>query len=125
MMSDDTDLIKQALETPVNQDSDLTGVIKNLNDDSIEFESKLPSIDMRTRLHPVEVSSIIIHDTIISLNCLPIDCHVTTRIKKRLAVSQHGKGREEIVSIVQGEREHNKEKSGLFSGVKNMFSPQG
>lgn len=118
-------LMNSALERPVNQESDIAAVIKNLNEDIIETHSKLPSIDMKTRLHPMELTSIVVHDTIVALNCLPEECLVTTRVKKRLAVSLNGQGREEIVKIVQGEREHDKEKAGGFLGsVKNMFTQQ-
>lgn len=118
-------LSRLALEQPVSQESDLASVMKTLNEDTIEVESQLPSIDMKTRLHPLELTSIVIHDTIIALNCLPTECLVTTRVKKRLAVSLQGKGREEIVKIVQGERQNEREKSGgIMSGIKNMFTPQ-
>lgn len=117
------DYTRLALEAPMSQDSDLKGVMKEMNEDSLETEAKLPSIDMRTRLHPFEITNIVIHDTIISLDCLPKDCLITTRTKKRLAVSESGKGRSEMVQIVQGERD--KQSSGGFmSTVKNMFAPK-
>jgi len=117
------EISKALMEQPINQDSDLTGVIKILNEDRYETPDNLPSIDLKTRLHPLELSSIVIHDTIISLNCLPRDCLITTRTKKRLAVSLMGRGREEVVRIVQGERE-NKSGEGFGSKLKNLFTPQ-
>ena len=98
------DYTRIALESPIQQDSDLKGVMKELNEDTFETEQLLPSIDLKTRLHPFELSSIIIHDVVVSLDCLPKECLITTRTKKRLAVSLKGEGRKEMVSIVQGER---------------------
>jgi len=113
---------KLVMEQPITQDSDLTGVIKILNEDRMETDDKLPSIDLKTRLHPLELSSIVIHDTIIALDCLPKNCLITTRTKKRLAVSLLGKGREEVVKIVQGERE-SKTAEGFGAKLKNLFTP--
>ena len=99
------DYTRLVTETPMTQESDLKGVMKEMNDDTLETEAKLPSIDLKTRLHPFELTNIIIHDTVISLNCLPKECLITTRTKKRLAVSLKGEGRKEMVEIVKGERE--------------------
>ena len=107
-------------EQAVVQESDLKGVMKELNEDSIEKNTGFASIDTRSRLHPFEITSITIHDSIISLNCLPKVCLNTTRCKKRLSVSINGKGREEMVRIVQGERDNQANKGGGF--LKSMFS---
>ena len=118
------DMTKLALESPMQQDSDLKGVMKEMNDDVLETEAQLPSIDLKTRLHPVEVSSIVIHDAIISLDCLPKECLITTRTKKRLAVSLKGEGRKEMVQIVQGERD---KQAGTSFGakLKGLFTAGG
>ena len=113
------DTIKLAMEQPINQDSDLTGVMKTLNDDAVDKDG-LSKIDMKTRLHPFELTSMVIHDAVIGLQCLPTECSVTTRSKKRLAVSLKGLGREEIVRIVQGEREK-QEGFGFGEKMKNLF----
>ena len=96
---------------PIQQQNDLTGVLTNLNEDKLESDG-LSSIDTKTRLHPFELQNVIVHDALIGLGCLPQRCSITTRLKKRLAVSLLGKGRDEVVRIVQGERE--KEKGGGF-----------
>lgn len=118
------DFTRLALESPMQQDSDLKGVMKEMNEDSLETENKLPSIDLKTRLLPIEVTSIVIHDTVISLDCLPKACLITTRTKKRLAVSLQGEGRKEMVQIVQGERDK-QSGTGFMSKMKGLFSPQG
>jgi len=106
-------------EQPIVSESELKGMMKEMNDDSLDKDN-FSAIDMKTRLHPAELSSIIIHDTIISLKCLPVVCANTTRMKKRLAISLMGLGRKENVQMVNGQREH-KEGGGMF---KNMFSSQ-
>ena len=113
---------RMALEQPINQESDLTSVMKTLNEDKLEKDSGLSSIDLKTRLHPFELTSMVIHDTVIGLNCLPAECLITTRTKKRLAVSLNGQGREEVVRIVQGERER-QTGGGFMDKMKGMFTP--
>jgi hypothetical protein len=116
------ELTKIALDQPLQQQSELTGVMKELNEDVLEQDTKLPSIDMKTRLMPFEITSMVIHDAVVNLRCLPKDCLITTRTKKRLAVSLKGMGRQEMVRIVQTER--NKEQGeGFFSRMKNVFTP--
>lgn len=116
------DFTRIALESPIQQESDLKGVMKELNEDTFETEAQLPSIDLKTRLQPYELSSIIIHDTVINLGCLPKECLITTRNKKRLAVSLKGEGRKEMVQIVQGERA--KEAGlGFANKLKGLFTP--
>ena len=100
-------------EQPLVQESELKGIVKEMNDDSLDTNN-FSAIDMKTRLHSAELSSIIVHDTIVSLGCLPAICSNTTRMKKRLAISLNGLGRKESVDIVRGEREQRK--SGNFMG---------
>ena len=104
----------------VKQETDLTGTIKNLNDDQLEKETGLSSIDTKTRLHPFDISNINVHDVLIGMKCIPRVCSITTRVKKRLVVSMFGRGREEIVRIVTGEREH-QSKGGFGDIMKGMF----
>ena len=115
-------MIGMAMEQNINQDTELKGVMKEMNEDILEKSTQLPSIDMKTRLHPIELSSMVIHDAVVSLGCLPKECLITTRTKKRLAVSLNGLGREEMVKIVQGERE-SKQGGGFMDRVKGLFSP--
>jgi hypothetical protein len=115
-------MTQYVMEQPITQDAELTGVLKNINEDILEKDTGLPSIDLKTRLSEFELSSIIIHDTIVSLGCLPKSCLITTRTKKRLAVSLQGKGREEIVQIVQSERER-KTGTGMMEKFKGLFTP--
>ena len=91
--------------TNINQSSELGDSLKELNKDSIEGDTRMSGIDMRARLHPLEISSILALDALVSLRIMPTSCLAFTRQKKRLSVSLEGKGREEIVNIVAGKRE--------------------
>lgn len=107
----------------VSEPSDVAETIKELNVDTLD-SNKFSSIDLKTRLHPIEISSIIAVDSLIALRFLPSNSSIITRSKKRLAVSLGGKGREEIVSISQGMKEQESGKSmmgrlsGFFGGGK-------
>jgi len=113
--------VSQALaDTPLVQETELGSVVKFMNEDSIEKDSSLSSIDPKTRLKEVEISSIVCHDVVIALGALPTECAVTTRSKKRLAVSLDGQGRKEIVEMVRGEKE--RRTGGSF--LSRMFGGQ-
>ncbi len=103
------------------QESELGSVMKIMNEDNIE-KSGMTTMDMKARLHPMEISSILIHDSIVALNCLPQSCVHLTRQKKRLSVSIMGKGREEIVNVVQSKREQ-EQGGGLADKLGNFFRP--
>jgi hypothetical protein len=115
------DMARYVMEQPIQQESDLTGVMKIMNEDKLEADTGLPSIDMRTRLQPIELSSMIIHDTVVALGCLPKVCLITTRTKKRLAVSLQGRGREELVEMVQSERKV-RTGGGVWDKVSSLFT---
>lgn len=104
---------------PVQETSDIAQTIKELNDDDVT-EDRFSNIDMKTRLHSSEISSIIALDSLIALKFLPENTSFIPRSKKRLAVSQDGKGRNEIVEISKGIRE---ETTGASFGQKfqNLF----
>lgn len=97
--------------------SDLSQSIKEFNDDSIDPHTRMSGIDMRARLHSLEINSILAMDTLVSLKLLPVSCSAFTRQKKRLSVSLAGEGRKEIVEMVKGER--TKEDTG--SAFKKFF----
>lgn len=93
--------------TPINQPTELGDTLKELNKDTIETETnnRMSGIDMRARLHPLEISSVLALDALVALGILPTSCLAFSRQKKRLSVSLDGKGRDDIVNIVSGKRE--------------------
>jgi hypothetical protein len=105
------------------QPSELGESLKELNLDSVDSE-RLSGIDLRSRLHHIEVSAILAVDTLIAFKFLPMSAVIFTRIKKRLSVSQDGKGREEIVDMVRGKRQGDIDR-GTGSFVDKMKSGLG
>src|SRR3989304_18971 len=100
-------------------------VIKDLNSDIIDTDTNMSGIDMRARLHPIEISGILALDALVQLNFMPPTVLGFTRQKKRLSVSLDGKGRTESVDIVRGEREHQEGKgilSRMGKGISNMMT---
>ena len=89
----------------ISEPTELGESLKELNNDDIDKATRMSGIDMRSRLHFMEISSILAVDTLVAFSFLPQECIAFTRQKKRLNVSRDGKGREEVVSIVQGKRE--------------------
>ncbi len=100
----------------ITQSTELGDTLKELNKDTIEENTRMSGIDLRARLHPFEISSVLALDALVSLGILPGKCLSFTRQKKRLSVSLDGKGREDIVNIVAGKREQDA-KSGMFGGM--------
>ena len=103
----------------VQELTDTAQTIKELNDDTVATD-KFSSIDMKTRLESVEISSIIALDSLVALDFLPEEASFITRSKKRLAVSLKGAGRREIVEISQGMRDKEQGKS-AFDRLGSLF----
>jgi len=113
---------KQGEEHLFQEKTELGTVMENLDSDSVDESTGMSSIDFNTRLKEVEIGNIIIIDELMRLGILP-DKIGLTRQKKRLAVSIEGKGREEKVRIVAGEREM-RSGGGFGEKLKNFFTPQ-
>jgi len=96
--------------------TELGDSLKELNNDDRDPSTKMTGIDLRTRLAFTEVSAILAVDTLVAFNFIPKNCLIFTRQKKRLCVSLAGKGRQEIVDIVAGKKEHDLKK-GFFGNL--------
>jgi len=93
----------------VPESTELGDVLRELNKDVVE-DNRMSGIDMRARLHFMEISNILALDTLVAFKLLPIDVLSFTRQKKRLSVSIKGEGRKEIVQIVGGIQEKDENK---------------
>ncbi len=91
--------------TPIVQATELGEAIRELNDDTINPESRMSNVDFKARLHYAELPSVLAMDALVAFKALPPLCLAFTRQKKRLSVSLGGKGREEMVSMVHGKKE--------------------
>lgn len=81
----------------------------------------MSGIDMRSIIHPLDISNIAAFDSLVWLDFLPIECLAVTRKMLRLAVSQHGKGREHMVDVATGKRDHDiRANTGVLARIKNF-----
>jgi len=122
----ETELISQRMDNQIQdiiQPTELGESLKELNDDNLDPKSRMSGIDLRSRLHYLEISSILAVDSLVGFKFLPTSCLSFTRQKKRLAVSQDGKGRQDIVTIVGGKQDRDVQTGtgGLGAGIKSFF----
>lgn len=96
--------------------TELGDSLKELNDDTLDPRSRQSGMDMRARLHYVEVRNLLAIDALVGLQVLPTECLAFSRQKKRLSVSLSGKGRDDIVNIVSGKNNVEAKKAGFFGG---------
>lgn len=85
--------------------SELKETLEELNDDTIEPDTRMTRLDMRTRLAWPELNSLVAFDTLVALRFLPVNCLAFTRQKKRLNISLDGLGRTEMVQSITGRME--------------------
>lgn len=114
---------KDSSETSIIQATELGESLKELNLDNIDPITRMSGIDMRARLHGLEIASILAMDALVALKFLPTSCLAFTRQKKRLSVSLEGKGRGEVVDIVAGKKEHDKAMA-QQGAIKSFLTPQ-
>lgn len=96
--------------TRIVEETELGQSIKELNDDTIDEKRKVSGIDMRSRLHAFDISSILVSDALVCLGAQPKVSLDITGKKKRLVVSEDGAGRTEIKEMVVGKREFDRTK---------------
>lgn len=110
--------------TNITQSTELEGSLKELNADSINPETRMSAIDMRTRLHGFEISAVLAIDSLVALGVLPQKCLPLSTQKKRLNVSEDGLGRREMVELVAGKRDLDVKAGGMGQmgqGIKSFF----
>lgn len=101
--------------------------LEQLNDDKIDVsDTRMSGIDMRSRLHHAEISSVLALDALVALGICPSMSLAFTRQKKRLSVSLGGQGRDDIVNVVSGKQEReNSIGRGIADKMKGMFGMGG
>lgn len=100
--------------------SDIQGSMEELNRDIVEDGRQVSSIDQRARLEYIESVNLGICDFLVAIGFFPSKVGELFRQKKRLSVSIQGKGRDELVEISKGAKEHNLQK-GLMEKAKSVF----
>jgi len=107
-------------QTEIIQPTEMGEVVKELNSDIVDPVTKMSSIDMKSRLHNIEVSQITAVDFLVSVGFLPVNTLSLTRSLKRLRVSEEGKGRQDVVNIVSGKTQADIQKATLQTKVKEV-----
>ena len=93
----------------ITQPTELGQVMSSLNEDIIEEHTMMSSIDMKANLHWAEVSAVLGIDTLSRIGVVSKKWLYFTRQKKRLSISVAGRGRDDMVKCVVGERERTKD----------------
>lgn len=106
----------------VSEKTEMGEVFDNLDNDSINPETKQSKIDFNTRLSDTEINNIMVFEELRTLGLMPFEANITN-IKKRLNISKNGLGRAEKVTISSAGIEA---KRGGASGgfLSRMFSPR-
>ena len=70
--------------TNIQQNSELEGSLKELNADNINPETRMSQIDMRSRLHAIEISAVLAVDALVAFGVLPQKCLTLSTQKKKI-----------------------------------------
>ena len=113
---------------PILEGSELGDVFKSLDQDQVEANTRLSSIDFNARIHGTELPYMVAFDSLIGAKIIPVHWGILTRSKMRKSVSLEGLGRKEKAQIAVGKREHDGDMQGggfmkkmganLFGGQK-------
>jgi len=99
-------------------------IFENLDSDKISNSTKMPSIDMNTRLTKLESRNMMIFDELKTMGIMPKSSNITM-ILKRLQVSLNGEGRREKVTIASASRSATLDgRSGGAGMFGRLFSPK-
>lgn len=93
--------VESAEFQPIDENTEKGAVIKELNRDEDEGEG-FSSIDTKSNLSGMQISGIMTIDFLVANNFLVYNCRTFTRSAKRLNVSGGGRGRTDIVRIMNG-----------------------
>ncbi len=113
-----TPIVQQAINplwaqpgtTQIVDESDVKGAMREINLDEKEHNSRMSTIDMRTRLTGAEITGMLQVDFLVDMDFLTNKAGHFTRQAKRLKVSQNGQGRKEMVDIANGIRDQQGQK---------------
>lgn len=105
-------------EIIINDKSELAQVFDSLDSDDFTKNKNISNIDFNSRLSQTEIHGCLQMDELQRMGLLPANLSLS-RQKKRLAVSLDGKGRQEKVQIVVGEREN---RNGANAGIMSKFA---
>ena len=96
--------VSQSNDLLFHESSELKEAVEEINKDVIDDKTNMSSIDLRCNLTDGQFISLAFIDALVSMKIFPQDLLPLTRQIKRLSVSKDGKGREQIVDMVSGNR---------------------
>ena len=99
--------------TNITEPTEIGEFMRELNDDTIDEGTGMSSIDMKSDLDPFQVSGCTAIETLIICEMIPRGFIGYTRQIKRNSCSKNGRGRDDMVKAMVGEKEH---KEGMGSG---------
>ncbi|KKM79305.1 hypothetical protein LCGC14_1351240 [marine sediment metagenome] len=101
--------------------TELGDTLKELNRDDLDPNTNMSGIDMRSIIHPLDITNIAAFDSLVWLDFLSPKSLAVTRKMLRLSVSQDGKGREHMVDVATGKRMFDAANGGTVARVKNFL----
>ena len=117
--NENIDLENNKTEFEIKDKSEIAECFENLDCSITNDKLKIQPIDLNSRLSAKQIKAIFIIDTLVKMGIYDCGKDLTTSVKA-LAVSLAGKGREEKVNIIIGERAQRQ--GGDFWGkVKGIF----
>jgi hypothetical protein len=106
-------------EKPFVEETELGAVMKSMDSDTMDDKTMMSSIDFNSRLSEPQVGACLVIDQLKHMGVLPANINITQGLK-RLNVSLGGKGREEKVEIVVGQRAQ-QSGSGVMGKLGSLF----
>ncbi|MFO7969210.1 MAG: hypothetical protein R6U15_03745 [Candidatus Izemoplasmatales bacterium] len=107
----------------INETSEIGEVFNNLDADGMSEKTKLPRIDVNTRISELESRHLAIFDNFKQIGFIPKWSNLGMSIK-RLNVSIRGEGRKEKERIATAKRESSTGQNAL-NFVGDLFKPRG
>lgn len=89
--------------------TELGDTIREMNKDEIDIKTRMSSVDMKANISEMDLLTISAFDSLVWLECMPIECLAVTRKMLRLSVSKDALGRQNAVDIATGQRNHQRE----------------
>lgn len=111
--------------TPIIQPTEMGEVIRDINSDTIDPETRQSGIDLRANILPISHISLTALESLVSMKICPSNCLGFTRQFKRNSVSINAMGRNNTVDIVAGKKQLElKQQLGITDRIKGMFGGQ-
>jgi len=106
----------------VQERSELGESMDKLDADEVDETTQMSQIDFNANLNPIEKNCFGVLDFLVSVNIMTPETQFLSRRFKRLSVSVGGKGRDDKVAMVTGQRDHQRGLGGsIMDSLKGFF----